>query len=216
MGKSELNIDKLLEELNIEEEKDKNLPMPIEELNDDEKRKELDSLGSTDDIIKSNILKLNKIFDVATSEIMRGNTSSRSIEAASKLADSITNAAKTLSEIEVQDVTLGLQTRHIEVKEKNYNLKEFEVKKKMEHYDTQPENVTNNNILITDRESLLKMLKMDAGVMTPLEKKRQEIEDDKKRDDEIDVDAILDIDFNKNIENEILNDNDDYRNKKDK
>ena len=67
----------------------------------------------------------------------------------------VTNAANSLKNIEIQKQNLDL-------KERTLDLKDFEVKAKVSQSKDSGNNaitnVTQNNVVVTDRESLLKML----------------------------------------------------------
>lgn len=73
------------------------------------------------------------------------------LESAGKLIAEITNATNSLKGLEISD-------KNIDLKQKTLDLKEFEINNKIEaKKNSDTKNIT-NNVIITDRENLLKML----------------------------------------------------------
>lgn len=130
--------------------------VPVENKNVDEIRDReiaLDNQGDADNIIRLNIERANFFLDLAEQEFQNGAVNARTLEACSRLISEVTNAANSLKNIEIQKQTLDL-------KERTLDLKDFEIKNKLSKDNSGGSltNITNNNVVVTDRESLLKML----------------------------------------------------------
>ena len=110
-----------------------------------------------DGIIKANIERANNMLDRVEDEMDRGNFNSRMVEVFSKLVDSVTTAASQIQ-------SSSYNSDYLVLKEKLAALKEIEVKAKVKNitsgggtHKTEIEN--QQNIIVTDRESILKVLK---------------------------------------------------------
>ena len=135
---SELNRQGLSEEFDLE--KVENQPIvPLYEEGED-----------PDEIIKKNIDRANRILDQVEDELVNGNFSARLVEVASKTMDSITNAVSQIQSTVYNNDYLQLKARVIELKEEELEYKVKNLKKP---------NVGSQNIIFTDRESVLKALK---------------------------------------------------------
>jgi hypothetical protein len=108
------------------------------------------TLVSEDDpeeVIKENIKRANRILDIVEGEIERGNITARMVEVASALMNTVTASSKeVMSNINYKKY---LQVREAMVK---YKYDELEVKK------NQYRTPTSQNIILSDRESVLKFL----------------------------------------------------------
>lgn len=143
---SDLNFDELEKEFNLEKTT-KKISLMRETLD------ELDeSLDDSNEIIKSNIRRANRLLDAAENQL-EIDFNSRILEGCSRLIAEITTAANVL-------INNDIQNQNFDIKERTLDLKEFEVKLKAEKMSELPINQTNiqQNIVLTDRESLLKML----------------------------------------------------------
>lgn len=109
--------------------------------------------------LKENIARANFIADYVEREIANGNLSARMVEVLGQIINSITNANK-----EIIGSFYG--HRYLQLREKMLELKSREIDIK-EQKNRRP---TNQNIIVTDRESVLKML----------EDNRQEKQENKK------------------------------------
>lgn len=97
--------------------------------------------------LKENIARANFIADYVEREIANGNLSARMVEVLGQIINSVTNANK-----EIISSVYG--HRYLQLREKMLDLKSREIDIK-EQKNRRP---TNQNIIVTDRESVLKML----------------------------------------------------------
>jgi len=109
-----------------------------------------DDPGDPDEIIKTNIDRANRILDQVEDELQNGNFSARLVEVAAKTMDSITNAVAQIQSTVYNNDYLQLKARVVELKESELDYKVKNLKKP---------NVGSQNIIFTDRESVLKALK---------------------------------------------------------
>lgn len=107
-----------------------------------------------DEIIKANIDRANRILDRVEVEMMNGNFSSRLVEAAAKCMEAITNAVSQIQSTSYNIDYLQIKQRMVKLKE---NELDFKVKSSLNRGDKTPM-IGNQNIIITDRESLLRTL----------------------------------------------------------
>jgi hypothetical protein len=103
-----------------------------------------------DEIIRDNIKRANRILDFTEEELYNGNFSARLVEVLSRTMDSITNAVSQIQSTVYNQDYLQLKARVIELKEEELEYKVKNLKKP---------NVGSQNIIFTDRESVLKALK---------------------------------------------------------
>jgi hypothetical protein len=104
---------------------------------------------SADEIIKTNIVRANRILDTVEEEMDNGNFSARMVEVASKLIDSVTSAAS-----QIQNNTYN--NEYLLLREKLVELKRIETERKVSL--ATGGNTTNQNIIVTDRQSILDIL----------------------------------------------------------
>lgn len=120
--------------------------------------KNVKDLGDSNDILKLNIERANFMLDLAEKEMISGNFNSRLLEGCSSLIGQITAAANSL-------MCFDQHSQDIDLKVRTLDLKEFEVKTKIEMKKEQQSlpagGQTNiqNNIVLTTREDFLKMVK---------------------------------------------------------
>jgi len=105
---------------------------------------------TTEKILRDNIERAETLMSKIEHEIDHGNFTARMVEAASLVINGITSTVK-----EIQ--TKEYNEKYMKLREKLANLKhyEIEVKRIKNERKQQP---TNQNIIITDRETLLKSL----------------------------------------------------------
>ena len=115
---------------------------------------------STDTILLENIERANRLLDKLEVAIEKGDTSARLFEVAATLMNTISQATAGIVGAGNDIQKNEMQMRIVSLKEKEFELKKMLQNKKI-NSDTTP--VTNNNILVTDRESLLKMIKEQRG-----------------------------------------------------
>ena len=101
-------------------------------------------------ILKGNIKKANQILDKIQDEIEKGNFTARMVEVAGNIINGITAASK---EIIGKENYSG----YLEIRKELKNLKEREVVIK-EKSGTRSGTTTNQNIIVTSREDLLKIM----------------------------------------------------------
>ena len=149
----DLNFDELEKEFNLQK-----VEKQITEMKN--VLSEYEDLEDADDIIKFNIKRANRLLDLAESN-MSSDFNSRVLEACSKLIGEITVAANSL-------MTYEFQNQNIDLKERTLDLREFEVKLKSEQRQELPsgnqQNIQ-NNIVLTDRESLLQLFNNNSDIM---------------------------------------------------
>ena len=134
---SELNRDKLSEVFNVEKVEKEVAELP-------------ESMDSAEDIIKDNIVRANRILDNVEHELENGNLNARMVEVASKLIDSVTNAASQIQNHSYNEDYLLLREKLVE-------LKRIETEQKV-RLAAGGSNTTNQNIIVTDRQSILDIL----------------------------------------------------------
>ena len=134
---SELNRQGLAEEFDIEKIENQPLIPFIEE-------------EDPDIIIKGNIERANRILDQVEDELVNGNFSARLVEVAAKTMDSITNAVSQIQSTSYNNDYLQLKQRMLLLKQEELDYKVKNLKKP---------NIGSQNIILTDRESVLKALK---------------------------------------------------------
>lgn len=106
-----------------------------------------------DAIINQNIERANRVLDRIEDEMDRGNFNARMVEVFSKLIDSVTTAASQIQ-------SSSYNNDYLVLKQKLAELKEMEVKHKVQGLikgNTQID--TQQNIIVTDRESILEIIK---------------------------------------------------------
>ena len=103
-----------------------------------------------DIIVKSNIERANRILDQVEEELLNGNFSARLVEVAAKTMDSITNAVSQIQSTTYNNDYLQLKERMLLLKQEELDYKVNNLKKPT---------IGSQNIILTDRESVLKALK---------------------------------------------------------
>lgn len=134
--------------------------------NKSEKTKDelIENQGDSEKILRMNIDRANTFLDLVEAEFSKGGAfNSKMLEAASRLISEVTNAGNALKGLEIQDQT-------IDIKQKTLDLKEFEIKNRIEKGAEREQknvtnNTTNNTVVLTDRESLLNMFKNEPEII---------------------------------------------------
>jgi len=108
-------------------------------------------VNEEEDIIRKNIERANRMLDRVEDEMQ---LNPRVVEVFAKLVDSVTNAAS-----QIQSSTYN--TDYLILRQKLAQLKEMEVKAKVKSLASGPKNQTigSQNIILTDRESILNIMK---------------------------------------------------------
>lgn len=154
---SELNRNNLAEEFDIENEE-----IEIETFKEIlVKAKELEDPNN---VLTSVIEKAGRFLDLVERECVNGAMSARYSEVAATLINAITTAANSIATInsvwfndELKQVRIKQRDRELDQKDKELELK------KMYYNNQLGDNggTTNNNVIVTDRESVLKFLKSE-------------------------------------------------------
>ena len=99
------------------------------------------------DALKDNIDRANDILDILEREMRQGNLSARMAEVSGQLINSVTNASK--------EIMSGINySKYLKIREKMVKLKEMEIQIK----ERQLKKPSSQNIIVTDRESVLRLL----------------------------------------------------------
>lgn len=126
-----------------------------------------------DTIIRNNIDTANSILDVVQKEIVdNNNTTSRLIEVAAKLIDSVTNAAS-----QIQNTTLNKE--HMEIRRRLAEIKQIETNAKVKEIT---EGRGSREVIIATREDILDVIKGKKVPKQLKEGEKSEVLDDDKRD----------------------------------
>jgi len=123
-----------------------------------------DSLSNADEVISTNINKANAILDRVILEINRAGMTPRLGEVASQLITTINQAAGQIYTKEFDMSGLRIKHKMLELKEREVKVKELVAK------INKPSTI-NQNLIVTDRESLLKLLKDNKNEIKMLENK---------------------------------------------
>jgi hypothetical protein len=139
-----LDLDALAEEINLPKDL---LEEPETYRMVPEMRIEKTDISEPDKIISNNISKANAILDHVMTQIENGDDSAKMIEAVSKLIDSINNSTSQLYGNQFNIANLQLKAKALQLKERQIGMIE------------KTGGVKNQNVIFTDRETMLKMLK---------------------------------------------------------
>lgn len=157
---AEINRDQLSEEFDID-----NVESEVKEM---VKQFDESEEANVEEILLQNVNRANRILDRIEHEIDNGNFSSRISEVASQLVNSVTNATAQIS-------TDRYNTEYLQLRNSIVQLEKMKVRLKENEKGVGKANVTNQNIIVTDRESLLKFLKggkEEAKKLKPVEQKQ--------------------------------------------
>lgn len=128
----------------------------------EERLQSSEQLGDAQQIIRLNIERANFFLDKAEQALAEGTFSARLLEVAAKLLDTITTAANSLISTEFQEQEINQKGQLIDIKKLELEMKA----EKTEKTENKIQNQT-NNILVTDRESLLRMLQGESQPEEP-------------------------------------------------
>jgi hypothetical protein len=116
----------------------------------------LDDEASTDTILLENVERANRLLDkLETTIIDGGDTSARLFEVAATLMNAVSQATAGIVGAGNDAQKNDMQMRIVTLKEQEFELKKMIQGKKVNEIGSP----ITNNILVTDRESLLKMIK---------------------------------------------------------
>lgn len=154
---SDLNRDNLAEEFDIE-----NTDIEIETFKEIlDKAKELEDPNN---VLSSVIEKAGRFLDLVERECVNGAMSARYAEVAANLINVITTTANSIATInstwfndELKQVRMNQRDRELDQKDKELELKKMYYQNQLG--DGSSNGTTNNNVIVTDRESVLKFLK---------------------------------------------------------
>jgi len=140
-------LSKHFEMLTVENNAEKQLDSMIKDLSNLE-----DCNAET--VVKDNIERANRILDQVEEELNSGNFSARMVEVASKMIDSITNAASQIQ-------TTSYNNNYLQLREKLIQLKKMDLEFRISNLNkgNNSPRIGSQNIILADRESVLKFLK---------------------------------------------------------
>lgn len=104
------------------------------------------------DDLKNNSARANFLLDYIEREITNGNLTPRLAEVAGQLINTVTNTNKEI-------ISHYNYNRYLQIREKMLELKQLEIELKNQK-NNRPQN---QNIIVTDRESVLKMLEQNTS-----------------------------------------------------
>lgn len=108
------------------------------------------NISNPNKYIEDNIAKANRMIDKVLEEMENGNFTPRLAEVAALLSNSVTIAYEKILSKHATESSLNIKKRMLELKERELDIKERAL--------TTQNNVINGNIIISDRESMLKFL----------------------------------------------------------
>lgn len=148
----------LLNRENLENEFDvATEPITPELVPEDEFENEWENENNPRTIIKNNIERANAILDKVEIEINSGNFSARLVEVAGNIINSITAASKEL----ISDENYK---QYLVLRKKLVKYKKLEVEWKITGKSNK---ITNQNLILTNREDLLKLMNKDKDLFLP-------------------------------------------------
>jgi hypothetical protein len=121
-----------------------------------------------DVILSKNINKANALLDRIIIEINNSGMNARLGEVAGQLLNVINQSVNQIYSKNSDYLGLRIKKKMVELKEREVKLKELTTSK-------QPDQYNQNNIILTDRETLLKMLKENKKEIKLLEESKGEI-----------------------------------------
>lgn len=141
-----LNEEKIAEELNMDE-----LETEVSEIKGNLNINNIKK--NPDQILSENIDRANRILDVLESDAINKQTiSARKAEVMAALINSVTNAANSIIQDDYNQEYLQIRKDVIRLKEKELHIKELGSSQ-----------VGSQQLIVTDRETILKALKEDKG-----------------------------------------------------
>lgn len=119
----------------------------MEPLNEEVKEITKNIVEGPIETLKDNITKANEVIDLLMKEMKNGNLSARMAEVSGQLINSVTNASK--------EIIAGTNySEYLHIKYKMLELKKLEINIKNKKLD----NPSKDNLIIADRESILRLL----------------------------------------------------------
>jgi len=119
----------------------------MEPLNEEVKEITKNIIEGPIETLKDNITKANEVIDLLMKEMKNGNLSARMAEVSGQLINSVTNASK--------EIIAGTNySEYLHIKYKMLKLKKLEIDIKNKKLD----NPSKDNLIIADRESILRLL----------------------------------------------------------
>ena len=144
-----INEEKLAEELEMEI-----LEAEITEIRDNLNINNVKSRANPDEVLSDNIDRANRILDILEDNARESNKiSARTAEVMAQLINSVTNAANSIISDEYNQAYLQIRNSVLRLKEKEIQIKQI----------GSGRSGTTQQILVTDRESILKILKEGKG-----------------------------------------------------
>lgn len=124
-------------------------------------RKEIQELSKNaspdpDSILHTNIERANRLLDKAEDSLETGGIDNRRLEVMSQLINAITTASSSIMGESYNQQVLENKTRELDIKEQQVLLKQT--------IKGEPAQVTQNNLIVTNREDLLKMIGEEQNV----------------------------------------------------
>lgn len=155
----DLSLSKLEEEFNIT-----NVERNADDMSLESVKKNIEDIISDisldedpDKILLDNISRANRLLDEVEGQVTRGNFSSRVLEVASQLIDSVTKATSEIRSSQQQELYLRLRDEMLKLKKVETVLKAKKVLSDgNKRGSEQP--TREREIIVTDRETILKML----------------------------------------------------------
>jgi len=119
----------------------------MDSIENDVNRLEPVNADDPEEVIKSNILRAERVLDIVENELQRGNITARMAEVTSTLINSVTQASKELMSDRSYKIYLQIKNSMVKLKEK-----ELEWKK------NKKEQPASQNLIIANREDILKII----------------------------------------------------------
>lgn len=152
MSNSELDLEGLLKEFDLPDvhTQNANLPAPLPIPKDAEP-------GDVEDITRHNVARANRFLDMMERELVAGwKYDAKTMEAASKLIDSISTASEILSSIELTEKTLDFKERSLDLRKYEFDAK---MQQKLDKGEV-PEHLTQNmNFFVGSREDVMDLIR---------------------------------------------------------
>jgi hypothetical protein len=165
-----IDLDALAQEFNIEiNEALADTEIPLDEL-------EATEMSDPDKVLSTNIKKANAILDRIIQEINRRGMEARLGEVAGQLINNINQAANQIYTKNFSMGDLRLKKKMVELKERlaDYKEREVRIKELTAGSGKQQGGVVNQNLIITDRETALRLAREQMAQIKLLENTKKE------------------------------------------
>lgn len=156
-----INVSSLEKEFNLSK-KQQNQLNQVEEMRDtlkEEEKKVRESKEDPDDILYKNIQRANNLLDTLQENISNGNSEPRMFEVAGQLINAITTASSSIVGVTQHDDDMEYKQKWLEFKEKELAVKQAAKAVKGGGKEGIEGGYQQNNIIVSDRESLIQFLK---------------------------------------------------------